>query len=137
MLKFFYISAGMISLGLGVLGFFLPLLPTTPFVLLTAYFFSRSSKRMHEWLISRRVFGPVIRDWEENRIISLKAKIFASFMMVVAVAYLILFKSVIVAVKIFVFIITTSVLVYIWNRPSYLIIENIKHQPIVRNPRAK
>jgi uncharacterized membrane protein YbaN (DUF454 family) len=61
-------------LGLGIVGIFLPGLPTTPFVLLAAYAAARGSKRLHAWLLAHRVFGPMIRDWEASGAVSRRAK---------------------------------------------------------------
>lgn len=55
-----YIVLGFISVGLGLLGIPTPLLPTTPFLLLAAFFFARSSQRWHDWLVGHRIFGPYI-----------------------------------------------------------------------------
>lgn len=77
-----YMIFGMISLILGILGIFLPLLPTTPFLLLTAWCFSRGSEKWHQWLLSHRLFGPPIRDWEENKIIRPRAKVLAVFTLI-------------------------------------------------------
>ena len=62
-----WFCGGVISLVLAVLGVVLPVLPTTPFVLLAAACFARSSERLHAWLLAHRVAGPVIRDWNEHR----------------------------------------------------------------------
>ena len=72
---------GAVALGLGILGIPLPLLPTTPFLLLAAFCFGRSSPRMHRWLISHRHFGPPIIRWRERGAISRKAKILAALAM--------------------------------------------------------
>lgn len=61
-----YLVAGTISLGLGVLGIPLPLLPTTPFLLLSAWLYARSSERFYLWLINHRYFGPTIRNYREK-----------------------------------------------------------------------
>jgi uncharacterized membrane protein YbaN (DUF454 family) len=63
--------------GLAVLGVFLPLLPTTPFLLLASSCFLRSSPRWQRWLKSNRVFGPMIRDWDEHRAVSRPVKVVA------------------------------------------------------------
>lgn len=74
-------GAGILSLGLGLAGIPLPLLPTTPFLILAAFCFSRSSQRLHDWLVNHPKLGPPIRDWNEYGAIPLKAKILATVMM--------------------------------------------------------
>ena len=64
-----------LSLGLGVVGMFLPVLPPTPFLLLSAYLFSKSSGRYYEWLLSHKWFGTYIRQFSEARSIPLRIKI--------------------------------------------------------------
>jgi len=61
--------AGILSVGLGILGIFLPLLPTTPFLLLAAACFTRSSPRFYEWLINHRHLGEYVRNYRERRAI--------------------------------------------------------------------
>ncbi|MBI5805749.1 GNAT family N-acetyltransferase [candidate division TA06 bacterium] len=75
--KYLLIAAGLVSLGLGVIGIFLPLLPTTPFLLLSAFCFLRSSQRLHGWLVNHRVFGAFIHDYLKYRAVPLKTKILA------------------------------------------------------------
>ena len=61
-----YFVLGALSLVLGFIGAFLPIMPTAPFVILSAYFFSRSSKKMEHWLKSHKWFGPPILRWENS-----------------------------------------------------------------------
>jgi len=73
--KWLLITAGLLSVGLGVLGIFLPILPTTPFLLLAAACFIRSSKGLYRWLINHKWFGPYIRNYREFKAVTLRAKI--------------------------------------------------------------
>ncbi len=74
-MKTLYAILGGISLGLGIAGIFLPVLPTTPFLLLSAALWFKASPRLYEWLINHRIFGEYIRNFRENRAIPLHAKI--------------------------------------------------------------
>ena len=76
--------AGLISLVLGVIGIFLPLLPTTPFVLLSAFCFSRSSQKLHDWLLAHPRLGPPILEWRDLGAISKRAKGLAAIALVLA-----------------------------------------------------
>ena len=80
-MKPFYNLAGVLAVLLGILGLFLPLLPTTPFLLLASWCFARGSSRLHRWLLSHRVFGEYLRNFEAGRGIPLKAKILATVML--------------------------------------------------------
>ncbi len=85
--RYVLIGLGSIFLGLGVLGVFLPVLPTTPFVLLAGACYARSSERLHQWLLNSRVLGPSIREWDENRSIGRPAKITAILMIVASFSF--------------------------------------------------
>lgn len=75
-------SFGYLFLGLGFLGIFLPLLPTTPFVLLALYCFSRSHPGMKDWILRHPMLGPPVRRWRERRTVSRATVIMASGMLV-------------------------------------------------------
>lgn len=76
-MKILLILIGSIALVLAILGLFLPLLPTTPFLLLASACYLRGSERMHHWLLNNRVFGEYLRNFEEGKGIPRKAKITA------------------------------------------------------------
>jgi uncharacterized protein len=79
--------AGVLALLLGIVGLFLPLLPTTPFLLLASACFARGSTRLHRWLLQHRVFGVYLRNVEAGNGIPLRAKIVALAMMWASLAY--------------------------------------------------
>ena len=81
MIRYLLIFCGAVSLLLGIIGIFLPLLPTTPFVLLAAACWAKASPRFHRWLHQHRYFGPMVQNWENNGAVPRKAKIFAISMM--------------------------------------------------------
>ncbi|MFX0545736.1 YbaN family protein [Roseovarius sp. S1116L3] len=72
-----WICIGSVSLALGAIGVILPLLPTTPFVLLAAFAFARSAPRLRAWLARSSVFGPIISDWEAHGVIAPRYKAMA------------------------------------------------------------
>ena len=74
-LRTLLIAAGLLFVGLGIVGIFLPILPTTPFLLLAAYCFARSSDRFYHWLMTNRWFGAYIRNYREGRGMPLREKI--------------------------------------------------------------
>jgi len=82
--KAMYQILGFLFLGLAMLGFVLPVLPGTPFLLLSAWFFARSSEKWHQWLLASRLFGPIIHNWEARRCISRRTKIVAIASMIIA-----------------------------------------------------
>ena len=81
MKRFFLISAGTLSLMLGVIGIFIPGLPTTPFILLAAALYARSSDRLHEKLIKNRFVGVYISQWQKNQGLTVKSKITSIILM--------------------------------------------------------
>jgi len=76
-LRFVYLIAGFLLLGLGIIGAFLPLLPTTIFVILAAGCFARSNRRIESWLLAHKRFGPMIVAWREEGAIPRRGKVMA------------------------------------------------------------
>lgn len=84
--RYLFIIVGIISLLLGIVGVVTPVLPTTPFILLSGYCFARGSERFHDWILSHKYFGPMIRAFRDEKRIPLKAKIFATVMIVLTMS---------------------------------------------------
>ncbi|HYC35569.1 MAG TPA: YbaN family protein [Usitatibacter sp.] len=82
-----YVAVGILAVALGVIGIFVPLLPTTPFLLLASACFLRGSDRLHRWLLSHGRLGGYIRAFEEGRGIPRRAKIVAIGMLWISIAY--------------------------------------------------
>ena len=73
-MRYLWFLIGLSALALGAIGAVLPLLPTTPFILVAAFAFARSSDRLHSWLIGHGTFGPLIDNWQRYGAISRSAK---------------------------------------------------------------
>lgn len=108
---------GFAALGCGAIGVVLPLLPTTPFVLLAAFAFAKSSPRMRRWLEEHRIFGPMIADWERHGAIATRYKLLACSIMGVA-----LIGSLVAGIPMKVFFIQVVIMAlaatYVLTRPS-------------------
>lgn len=113
----FYKLVALLSLGLGVLGIFLPVLPTTPFILLAAWAATRGSPQLLAWLEAHPLFGQMLRDWRRGGVVSRKAKWSATLVMASsAVVILVLVHKPFVQV---VAIGTMAcVLAWLWKRPE-------------------
>ena len=118
--------AGLASVVLAGLGVFLPLLPTTPFLLLAAWCFSRSSERLHGWLRRQRTFGPILADWEEHGAVRLPVKIVATVMMLALISYPLMFGTFVLPLKLLAGASALAVLIFVWTRP----VPADRHRPL-------
>jgi len=85
------IGAGTLCTGLGIIGIFIPILPTTPFLLLAAACYMRSSERFYQWLINNRIFGAYVRNYIEGRGMPVRIKIFTILLLWLAIGLSIAF----------------------------------------------
>lgn len=117
MTRSMFIIAGLAACLCGIVGVVLPLVPTTPFLLLSAFCFSKSSNTLHQWLLSQPLLGGVINDWEQSGVIALKTKIIACTILIAMVAAALLIGD--YAYWTIASVTTVSILVlsFIWSRP--------------------
>jgi len=112
------IFAGTLSLSIGILGIFLPLLPTTVFLLMSAWCYTRSSPKLYNWLITNKYFGVYFRNYREKRGIPMKAKIVSISLLWLSIGYSITIVSMI-WVKILLFAIAVGVTIHLVMLKTY------------------
>lgn len=112
-----YQLLALVSLGLGILGIFLPVLPTTPFILLAAWAASRSSPRLLAWLESHPMFGQMLRDWRRGGVVSRKAKWSATIVMASSALFILVFVRK-PLVQVMAIGAMGAVLAWLWKRPE-------------------
>lgn len=116
--RYFFMSVGLVAVLLGLIGIALPLLPTTPFMILAAYCFSKSSPFLHQKLLNHKLIGPIIYDWEQRGVIRLKTKWISTITMLALISYPLLFKIQNLPLKLGIMATMICVLCFIWTRPS-------------------
>ena len=113
-----YFLLGWCFFGLGAVGTVVPGLPTTPFMLLALWAFSKSSRRFHDWLYRHPIFGPSLQRWRSHRVIPGKAKLLAVATMTVSFLYLAFFTAVSVWLKLVVALLMLYGAAFILSKPS-------------------
>ncbi|WP_171132671.1 MULTISPECIES: YbaN family protein [unclassified Ruegeria] len=116
-MHYLWAALGLLCVALAMIGVVLPLLPTVPFLLLAAFFFARSSTRLHTWLITHKTFGPMIVDWQQSGAIRPAAKKAATLSVVAVFGFSVLL-SVPTHVLVIQVITLAGVMIFIWTRPS-------------------
>jgi uncharacterized membrane protein YbaN (DUF454 family) len=112
------LSLGVLSTGLGVIGIFLPLLPTVPLLLLAAFCFARSSRRLHLWLLRHKQLGPMIRGYLDGSGVTRRTKAYAIAMIWLTVPFSAFLFVPIMAVRILLLGIALAVSIYIYRLPT-------------------
>lgn len=118
LVKILLIIAGTILIGVGILGIFLPLLPTTPFLLLAAVCYARSSAKLYNWLLNNKYLGNYIRNYREGKGILLKVKITTILLLILTLGYTIIFVIKIWWGRIILFFILVGVSAHILSFPT-------------------
>jgi hypothetical protein len=112
-----FLALGLLFLALAVLGVFLPLLPTTPFLLVAAGCFARSSERLHGWMLRHARFGPLLRNWASHGAISPSTKRTATVAILLSIALSFTLTRMSLLSKGVVLGVLAGVLGFIWTRP--------------------
>jgi len=115
--RVFLVILGTLCVIAGVIGIFLPILPTTPFMLLAAWCYARSSSRFYNWIMNNRVFGPIIREWRLYRSIPRRAKLSAMIIMPLTFGISIVFFVPIFWVQVALMCLCLGMLYFIWRIP--------------------
>ena len=89
MSKIVLLALGWICVSLGFIGIFVPGLPTTIFLIIALWAFTKSSKRLRNWLLNHKRFGPILRNWQEHRVVPLRAKI---LMVILQISVVVVFQ---------------------------------------------
>jgi uncharacterized membrane protein YbaN (DUF454 family) len=110
---------GWLSFFLGVIGAFLPILPTTPFLILAAFLFSKSSPRFHKWVLNLPMAGPAVQDWQQQRVIKPRAKILCGTMILLSLFLIWNHPRILLVIKILVTVILGTVGSFVVTRKSY------------------
>ncbi|BEH11078.1 MULTISPECIES: YbaN family protein [Geobacter] len=118
MIKWLFLTVGVIATGLGVIGIFLPLVPTTPFLLLAAACFARSSDRFHRWLVEHAHLGPMVRGYLEGTGIPRRAKTVAIAMVWLTVPSSAFLLVPMPWVRVLLLAIATGVTIYLVRLPT-------------------
>jgi len=92
-MRWIYLLLGWLFFAIGLLGAFLPVLPTTPLMILALWAFARSSQRLHDWLYTHRTFGPPLQRWQEHRVIPVSAKMASIGAMSASLGYMLVFSD--------------------------------------------
>jgi len=116
--KYFYLMLGWLFFATGVIGAFLPVLPTTIFMILALWAFSKSSDKFHQWLYTHKIFGPPLQQWQQYKVIPIRAKILAVIMISASMGYLYFYPIISMELTLIVELIMLSVIIYILIKPS-------------------
>ncbi|MDN5850331.1 MAG: YbaN family protein [Nitrococcus sp.] len=116
--RYILIGIGVTAVGLGMLGVVLPVLPTTPFLLLAAACFARSSRRFHDWLMNMPIFGQTIRDYKAGKGIPVRVKITALSVLWITILTSVIWIIPLLLVKALLLFIASVVTTYILRLPN-------------------
>ncbi len=109
------IIAGTLSVGLGVLGIFVPVLPTTPFLLLATACYARSSQKFYDWLLNNKYFGNYIRNYQQRKAVPLKVKVLTLAVLWITIGCSVMFAVEVFLVRVLLILIAIGVSIHIFS----------------------
>lgn len=117
-MKPLFLILGILSLVVGIVAIFLPVVPTTPFIILAAYLFSKSSDRLHDWMLNHKIMGPPIRSWREHGVVPIQAKLLATVLVAISISMAVFVVKAppwgLASMGVF----FAGLLTFLWTRPS-------------------
>ena len=116
--RWLFVALGTLFVALGILGAFLPVLPTTPFLILAAACYARGSTRFYNALLNNKAFGPLILEWRRHRSIPFRVKVTAIILMSVTLAVSILTLAGRPWLQAMLAALGVALVVYLWRIPS-------------------
>lgn len=119
LIRWVLITAGTIFLGIGILGIFLPILPTTPFLLLAATCYARSSKRFYDWLLKNKWFGKYIENYRKGKGIPLKVKVYTISLLWITILLSAIFFIDIFWIRVLLILIACGITIHILTIKTY------------------
>ncbi len=117
-MKLCYFLLAWLFFLIGAIGVVLPVLPTTPFMILALWAFAKSSKRFHDWLYHHPLFGPLLQKWQQHCVIPLPAKIASVTMMIASFAYLVFIRQLNIYLLLFIAALMLYGMWFILTKPS-------------------
>jgi len=124
MKKLVFLILGWISFAFGILGFFLPIMPSVPFMILAGYFFSKGSNSIHAWLLRQPHVGSAIKNWETHRVLRKDVKWAITFSFIFMLIYPFIFLTIRTELQVLMVIAVVSGIAFTWRFPSKVPEEN-------------
>ena len=113
-----YFILGWFFFAIGAIGVLLPVVPTTPFMLLALWAFSRSSERFHNWLYNQHFFGPPLQMWQNHSVIPLAAKVMSISFMSISFVFMIFFSPIHIILKLVIGLLMLYGAWFVLSKPS-------------------
>ena len=114
-LRVVLIATGSLFTGLGILGIFLPVLPTTPFLLLAAACYARSSQKFYDWLLNNRYFGNYIKNYRERKSVPLTVKMLIVALLWVTIGFSVIFAVETIFIRVLLILMAIGVSIHVFS----------------------